>query len=386
VARSSRSCFDGSVEMQQRPTTADELLEQARREIDRLTPAEAHERQLAGAIVVDIRSDTARERDGVVPGSVHVPRTVLEWRLDASGSWANPHLVGNELPFILLCDHGWSSSLAAATLRRLGHEGAGDVIGGFEEWRASGLPVVPVSGDCSDPDETPGMGPPFGRPAPRRPRVDQRSHWEAALETRPDRYGAAASEPARASFDLFRQRGDRDLVELGSGQGRDAIFFADAGLVVTAVDFTRAAVRAVAEKAEAAGVAERVAGVECDVRKQLPFEPATFDACYSHMLFCMALDEAELKALTAEIWRVLRPGGVCVYTARTTEDSDYGRGTPLGDDMYELAGFVVHFFDRDLVMRLASGTGEASFELLEVEEFEEGTLPRRLIRVTMRRR
>ncbi len=158
------------------------------------------------------------------------------------------------------------------------------------------------------------------------------------------------------------------------------------GCVVTAVDFARAAVRAVAEKAEAAGVAERVAVVECDVRKPLPFEPATFDACYSHMLFCMALGEAELQALTAEIWRVLRPGGVCIYTARTTDDSDYGRGTPLGDDMYELDDFVVHFFDRDLVARLAAGTGEVAFELLEVDEFEEGTLPRRLFRVTMRRR
>lgn len=366
--------------------TLDELLEQARRAIVRLTPAEAHERQLAGAMVVDIRSDTARLRDGVVPGSVHVPRTVLEWRLDASSGWANPHLVGNELALILICDHGWSSSLAAATVRQLGHEGAGDVIGGFDEWRASGLPVAMLVGGRPGPDEVPGMGPPCGTPAPRRPSVDQRSHWETALGTRPDRYGATASDPARAALELLRQRGDRELLELGSGQGRDAIFFAEAGLAVTAADFTVAALQAVAEKAEAAGVAERVSAVECDVREPLPFAATSFDACYSHMLFCMAIDEGELQALTSEIWRVLRPGGVCIYTARTTDDSDYGRGTPLGEDMYELDDFVVHFFDRGLVERLAAGMGEASFELVGVDEFEEGSLPRRLIRVTMRRR
>ena len=93
------------------------------------------------------------------------------------------------------------------------------------------------------------------------------------------------------------------------------------------------------------------------------------------MLFCMALTEDELRRLCAEIHRVLRPGGLCVYTARTVQDADYGRGIHRVEDIYELNGFAVHFFSRELVERLAAG-----FDLVEIEEFEEGALPRRLFR------
>ena len=220
---------------------------------------------------------------------------------------------------------------------------------------------------------------------PGRPGVEQRLHWEATFRSYPDRYGVEASEPACATLGALLAVGARDLLELGSGQGRDALFFAQAGLTVTAADFAPIAISTVAEKAQALGVPERVSAVECDVREQLPFPDQAFDACYSHMLFCMALTEAELHSLASEIWRVLRPDGLCVYTARTSLDPDCGRGTPLGGNLYELDGFVVHFFTRDLVERIAAGSKGGSFELLEVEEFEEGALPRRLIRVTMRR-
>ena len=99
------------------------------------------------------------------------------------------------------------------------------------------------------------------------------------------------------------------------------------------------------------------------------------------MLYCMALREQELRALAAEVRRVLRPGGLCVYTARTSDDPDFGAGIHRGENLFELDGFVVHFFDWALVERLASG-----WELVEVDRFEEGPLPRRLWRVTMRRR
>jgi hypothetical protein len=80
------------------------------------------------------------------------------------------------------------------------------------------------------------------------------------------------------------------------------------------------------------------------------------------------------------VYRVLRPGGLHVYTARTTADPDHGVGAAHGDDMFESNGFVVHFFSRELVERLARG-----FMLVEVAEFEEGALPRRLFRVTLRK-
>ena len=98
------------------------------------------------------------------------------------------------------------------------------------------------------------------------------------------------------------------------------------------------------------------------------------------MLFNMALTTPELEALASEVRRVLRPGGLHVYTVRHTADGHYGAGIYHGDGMYEHGGFIVHYFDRALVERLAAG-----FSLLHLVEFEEGDLPRRLWRVTLRK-
>ena len=120
---------------------AADLLAEARGVIRRVDPETAWAAASAGkALIVDIRSDDDRRRDGVVPGSLHVPRTVLEWRADPESRWRNEHLAGSGRRLVLLCAHGWSSSLAAATLVGLGHEDAGDVEGGFEAWVVAGLP------------------------------------------------------------------------------------------------------------------------------------------------------------------------------------------------------------------------------------------------------
>jgi rhodanese-related sulfurtransferase len=129
----------------------EELLAAAVERIERVTPEAAAR---SGALLVDIRSRDARERDGVVPGALHVPRTVLEWRADPQGRWQNAELVAAGR-VLLLCDHGYSSIFAAAQLVELGYT-AGDVVGGFEAWRAAGLPVAPAPPPH---DGLPGMGP-----------------------------------------------------------------------------------------------------------------------------------------------------------------------------------------------------------------------------------
>jgi rhodanese-related sulfurtransferase len=131
------------------PPTLDELFAAAAGRIRRFTPAEA---LASGAAIVDIRSRDAREREGAIPGAHHVPRTVLEWRV-ASVNWRNRELDGRAL--VLVCDHGYSSVFAAAALVELGRD-AGDVQGGFEAWRAAGLPVTAARVW----DGLPGMGPP----------------------------------------------------------------------------------------------------------------------------------------------------------------------------------------------------------------------------------
>lgn len=208
----------------------------------------------------------------------------------------------------------------------------------------------------------------------------QQVRWERALRERGDRYGPAASATARTALEALRETRAQELLELGAGQGRDTLFFARSGLRVTALDFAAAAIETIAAKCAGARLEGAVAAICHDVRRPLPFDDSAFDACYSHMLFCMALRGQELEALAAEIRRALRPGGLCVYTARATDDPDYGRGVHRGESLYELDGFVVHFFDRGLVDRLGSG-----YEAVEVDRFEEGPLPRRLWRVTMRK-
>jgi rhodanese-related sulfurtransferase len=123
--------------------TIDGLLADARRRIERLPPEAALRAMADGALLVDTRGGDDRRATGAIPGSVHVPLSVLFWRLDPSSGYDDPALSDLERPVILICAHGYSSSLAAATLRDLGFASVADVIGGFEAWSAAGLPVVP---------------------------------------------------------------------------------------------------------------------------------------------------------------------------------------------------------------------------------------------------
>ena len=140
--------------------TLDELLDAARAQIARLEPADAHAATEQGALLIDIRGQVDRERDGIVPGSLHIPRTVLEWRLDPESSWRNPHVGGLDQQIVLMCDHGCSSIFAAATLVELGFAHAGDVVGGFAAWRAAGLPTAASPPYLRGPREPAGMRPP----------------------------------------------------------------------------------------------------------------------------------------------------------------------------------------------------------------------------------
>ena len=208
----------------------------------------------------------------------------------------------------------------------------------------------------------------------------QRDHWERTLAERSDRFGADASRPAIAAANVFRKATAVSLLELGAGQGRDTLFFAESGFQVAALDYGASAVAELERKALQRHLQDRVRPLRHDVRQPLPFADESFDGCYSHMLYCMALTGQELGRLSSEIRRVLRPGGLSIYTARTVRDPDYGKGTHHGGGLYELGGFIVHFFDRAMIERLADG-----FEILHVSEFDEGALPRHLFLVTLRR-
>jgi rhodanese-related sulfurtransferase len=134
-----------------RGKTIDELLAAARAVLPhRPGPAEALRAQADGAVLVDMRGDDQR-RDGLIPGALVVPRNSLEWRCDPASGWRHPAIDRWDLRIILVCQEGYQSSLAAATLQQLGLLHATDLDGGFLAWAAAGLPVLPgrdVPADC----------------------------------------------------------------------------------------------------------------------------------------------------------------------------------------------------------------------------------------------
>jgi rhodanese-related sulfurtransferase len=124
--------------------SVDELLDEARRSLQRVDPAEAARAAEAGALIIDIRPSELRHRDGLIPDALVIDRNVLEWRLDPASANRVPEVTSYEQTIILVCDEGYASSLAAATLQRLGLHRATDLTGGIQAWIADGFPTVPT--------------------------------------------------------------------------------------------------------------------------------------------------------------------------------------------------------------------------------------------------
>jgi rhodanese-related sulfurtransferase len=138
--------------------TIEERLRRVQSRITRFEPGDALEANGRGALLVDLRSVDERERHGMIPGSIHIPRSVLEWRLDPESGYQNPAVADLERELILFCAEGFSSSLAVESARELGFRRVGDLVGGFTGWEAAGLPVQPATRQA--PNELPGMGTP----------------------------------------------------------------------------------------------------------------------------------------------------------------------------------------------------------------------------------
>ena len=133
----------------------DQILAEARAGIERVEPGDLAAEQAAGALVVDTRPREQRERDGDIPGAVCIDRNVLEWRLDP----ASPDRIdatGYDRRIIVVCNEGYSSSLAAATLRQLGIRRAADLVGGFQEWTWTREAAQTLVVQSTPPASTPG--------------------------------------------------------------------------------------------------------------------------------------------------------------------------------------------------------------------------------------
>ena len=194
-------------------------------------------------------------------------------------------------------------------------------------------------------------------------------------------FGLEPSKAAINTLNNFKEKKIKKVVELGAGLGRDTLFFAKNSIKVEALDYSSAAIQVINKKTLEAKLSNFISTKIFDVRKKLPFKNSSIEACFSHMLYCMALSTSELKYLNSEICRILKPGGINIYTARHIDDGDYKNGKHIGEDLYENDGFIVHFFSEEKVRQIADG-----FNILNIERFEEGKFPRKLFRVVLKKK
>ena len=186
-------------------------------------------------------------------------------------------------------------------------------------------------------------------------------------------FGLEPSLAAKKALKIFQEKKINKIIELGAGLGRDSIFFAKNLIHVTGLDYSPSGINIINEKAKKQNLSSYISTKIFDIRKKLPFEDNSVDACFSHMLYCMALTSFELKNLNNEICRILKLNGINIYTVRHTQDGDYKKGIHRGEDLYENDGFIVHYFSSNKINSLLDG-----FENLSIENFEEGSFPRKL--------
>ena len=194
-------------------------------------------------------------------------------------------------------------------------------------------------------------------------------------------FGLEPSIAAVKSLESFKKGKIKNIIELGAGLGRDTIFFAKNSIHVKALDYSFNAIKIIDQKVEKSNLSNFVSTKVFDIRKKLPFEDNSIDGCFSHMLYCMALSIQEIKNLNNEICRILKPNGINIYTVRHMQDGDFKNGNHIGEDLYENDGFIVHFFSEEKIKNLSKG-----FNIIEIEKFEEGSFPRKLFKVILKKK
>ena len=205
--------------------------------------------------------------------------------------------------------------------------------------------------------------------------LDQQSqYWEKNFLSKPEMFGLEPSQAAEDTLKTLQKKNIKKIVELGAGLGRDTIFFAKNSIHVSALDYSQTAIKTINKKILGTKLSNFISTKVFDVRKKLPFEDNSVEACFSHMLYCMALTNFDLENLNKEILRILKPGGINIYTVRHTGDGDYKNGIHIEEDLYKNDGIIVHFFSKEKIFQLSNG-----YKVLYIESFEEGKFPRKII-------
>ena len=203
--------------------------------------------------------------------------------------------------------------------------------------------------------------------------IEQSQHWEKNFSSKPEMFGSEPSHSAKIALENFKKNNVKQIIELGAGLGRDTIFFAKNSIKVTALDYSPTAVEIIKNKSKTLGLSDFIDTQTHDLRQKLNFKDDSFEGCYSHMLYCMAFTNSELVNLNNEICRVIHKDAMNIYTVRNHTDADYKKGIHRGEDLYEMNGYIVHYFSDEKVKELLKG-----FNNLSIDYFDEGSFPRKL--------
>jgi len=203
--------------------------------------------------------------------------------------------------------------------------------------------------------------------------IEQSQHWEKNFSSKPEMFGSEPSHSAKIALENFKKNNVKQIIELGAGLGRDTIFFAKNSIKVTALDYSPTAVEIIKNKSNTLGLSDFIDIQTHDLREKLNFKDDSFEGCYSHMLYCMAFTNSELVNLNNEICRVIHKDSMNIYTVRNHTDADYKKGIHRGEDLYEMNGYIVHYFSDEKVKELLKG-----FNNLSIDYFDEGSFPRKL--------
>jgi rhodanese-related sulfurtransferase len=283
------------------PVGVDTLLSRARKRLSRLAPDEAHEAAQRGDLLIDIRPAHQRARDGLIPGAHLVDRNVLEWRLDPSSPDRDPALARVDRRVIVICDEGYQSSLAAATLREFGVD-ATDVVGGAQEWVRRGLATEPP--------------------------VSPAEHWSKVYEEhRPNQVSWYEPHPS-LSIELIGEAGlDRAaaIVDVGGGASGLARSLLDSGFAdVTVADLSGEALGHA--QRDLGGRAEAVTWVQGDVLEHA--FGRQFDLWHDRAVFHFMTQPEQGDRYRANLLRHLRPGGHVVIATFGSDGPTRCSGLP----------------------------------------------------------
>lgn len=193
--------------------------------------------------------------------------------------------------------------------------------------------------------------------------MSQKQHWEKLYEKK-NRYGRGPREFSNTALEWMKKTNGKKVLDLCSGEGRDAIFFAKNGYDVTCLDFSEKAINSCKEDCIEENVSDSVHAIVCDVSKSLKFEDKIFDVVYAHLALHYFNDETTSNVFN-EIKRVLKNGGILIIRVKSIKDPVYGLGEKIEEDMYKFQGHIRHFFSKEYLLSKL-----LNFKILYIEQKE----------------